>query len=230
LEEGAAAVLLTNLHNPSGNRLSQATVSEVALMCGRAKATLIVDEVYLDAASIIAREARWTAAALADHCIATSSLTKVYGLGGLRAGWVLGDPKTVRAAQDIMDLLSVENSAPAASLALHAIANLGNLEERYRRFYEEGQSVFRRWLANEPLISGYDSHGALFEWIRLPDGVAGDDVGELLASEFDTQVVPGRFFGSGDHIRISTALAAADLADALAHISAAVRQSINQHG
>jgi len=228
LEKGAAAVVLTNLHNPSGNRLSLATVSELVLMCGRANATLIMDEVYLDGASIIGREARWTAAALADHCIATGSLTKVYGLGGLRTGWLLGDPDTVWRAQDIMDLLSVENVAPAASLALHALANLGNLEERYRRFYEEGQAAFRRWLANEPLISGYDNHGALFEWIRLPDGATGDDVSKLLASEFDTQVVPGRFFGSNDHIRISTALAPADLTDALAHISAAVSKSINR--
>lgn len=130
LEKGAAAVVLTNLHNPSGYRLSPDTVKDLVLMCARANATLIVDEVYLDAASMIGREARWTAAAHADHCIATGSLSKVYGLGGLRAGWLLGDPDTVRRAQDIMDLLSVQNAAPAASLAVRALANLGNLEER----------------------------------------------------------------------------------------------------
>lgn len=226
LRSGVRAVVITNLHNPSGQLLWPDIISQIARLCARVDATLVVDEVYLDAACITGRGSRWTAAALADNVIATNSLTKVYGLGGLRAGWLLADAELAERARDVMDVLSVNNAAPATALARHALARLTILEERYRRFCREGQPFFRQWLADEPLIGGYQSFGAVFECVRLPDGVEADRLSELLAREFDTQVVPGRFFGLDGHIRLSIALPTAELTEALSRISKALRQLV----
>ncbi len=227
LDRGTRAVVLTNLHNPSGQYLIPEAIKEIARACARGNATLIVDEVYLDAGYLAGRQDRWTAAAMAENVIVTSSLTKVYGLGGLRAGWLLGSTPVAEQARDMMDLLSVDNAAPAASLAVHALANLPTLEERYRRFYDEGQAVFRRWLASEPLADGYMSCGAPFECVRLPGGVDPDHLNELLVTEYDTQVVSGRFFGLDDHIRLSIMPSCGDLAEALSRISQALRKMVN---
>ncbi len=223
LRHGPRAVVLTNLHNPSGRLLSQEKIRQIAQVCARVNATLIVDEVYLDAVHLTRRRGRWTSAVVAPNVIATCSLTKVYGLGGLRCGWLVAAPSVADQARAVMDLLSVDNAAPATALALHAFSELGPLEARYRRFYDEGQPLFRRWLAQEPLLRGYSSFGALFECIRLPDGITGESLNDHLVSQYDTQVVPGGFFGLSDHIRLSIALPAPDLAEALSRISEATR-------
>jgi hypothetical protein len=230
LDRGARAIVLTNLHNPSGQYLPPEAVEAIAESCARVNATLILDEVYLDGAHLAGLRERWTAANLAENIIVTSSLTKVYGLGGLRAGWIIAGKDVVDRARDMMDLLSVDNAAPASSLAMRALSNLPTLERRYRRYHKQGQGVFRRWLAGEPLIRGYPNHGALFECVCLPDGVDPDHLNEVLVGHYDTQVVSGGFFGLSDHIRLSIALPQDDLAVALSRISHALRTILGSGG
>ena len=68
---------------------------EVGEIARRAGARVMVDEVYLDAAF---ESAPRSAALLGDQFIVTSSLTKVYGLSGLRCGWIIAEPKLALAA------------------------------------------------------------------------------------------------------------------------------------
>ena len=222
LKAGAAAVLFTNLHNPSGQYLPLGRIAEITTLCSEAGAVLIVDEVYLDAVSIVQDSKRWSAASLGDNVVATGSLTKVYGLGGTRAGWLVAAPRLAERARDVMDVLSVENAAPATSVAIHALDRLSDLAERYRCAHTEGQRVYRAWLKDQRQLSGYDNHGALFECVRLPDGVDPDHLNEVLVSDYDTQVVSGRFFGLDGHIRVGTSVAPGVLAEGLARISEAV--------
>ncbi|MHC4698391.1 MAG: pyridoxal phosphate-dependent aminotransferase, partial [Planctomycetota bacterium] len=161
LSQGASAVVLTNLHNPSGQCLSKPDLRGIAKRCTALGATLIVDEVYLDGAHLISGRPLWTAAELGGNVIAINSLTKVYGLGGLRVGWLITGPELATRARTMIDLLNVDNSAPSSALALQAFAHIAHLEERYRRFHREGQAVYRRWLSEESLVEGYANHGAV---------------------------------------------------------------------
>ncbi|HNQ21925.1 MAG TPA: pyridoxal phosphate-dependent aminotransferase [Phycisphaerae bacterium] len=221
---GAKAVFLTNLHNPSGQYLSPDALRELAGCCRRLEALLIVDEVYLDGAHLTVGAPLWTAAGLAENVIVTSSLTKVYGLGGLRVGWVLAQPQWIERLKLLLDAVNPCNSAVSEALGVRAFARLAHLEERYRRYHAEGQRVYRAWLRDETTLNGYPNHGAVFECVRLPVGVLGVRLNELLMSRFDTQVVPGSFFGLDDHVRICTAVESEPLQEGLARVSQALRQ------
>src|SRR3546814_4174172 len=87
-------VIITNLHNPSGAYADEATLREVGELAARVGARVLVDEVYLDSA--FDRSSR-SAIHLGDHFICTSSLTKVYGLSGLRCGWIFAAPPLAEA-------------------------------------------------------------------------------------------------------------------------------------
>ena len=224
LKAGARAVVLTNLHNHTGQHLSPDTIGELAALCAPHDATLIVDEVYLDAAHLNKGQPRWTAANRAPNVIALNSLTKVYGLAGLRVGWMLTNDELADRARTIMDLLSVINSAPSASIAAHAFSVIDRLEDAFRRSYQQSQPVYRQWLDDEPLVRGYPSHGALFECVRLSDEVAADQLCAALRTEHDTRVTPGAFFGLPDHIRLSLRVSPEELAQALARVSKALRR------
>lgn len=222
LDEGATAVFLCNLHNPSGRVIKPDALQAIVTRCERAGATLIVDEAYLDAWSLVAEQPCWTAASLGDNVIAINSLTKIYGLSGLRAGWLATSPRLAEQARETMDLLSVNNAAPAMTLAVSALYGIGKMEERFRQLYAAGQPVFRDWLAKELRLQGYANDGAIFECVRLPEGLSGGRLNELLVTEYDTQVTPGAFFDLNDHIRLSLTLPPDELTEALSRISAAL--------
>lgn len=222
LDEGASVVFLCNLHNPSGRAIKPEAMQGIAKRCDRADATLIVDEAYLDAWSLNSEQPCWTAASLGDNVIAINSLTKIYGLSGLRAGWLATNARLAERARDMMDLLSVNNAAPAMTLAVSALHGIGRLEERFCRLYSEAQPVFRDWLAKETRVHGYPNDGAIFECLRLPAGMTGERLNQTLVAEFDTQVTPGSYFGLDDHIRLSLAFPSEELSEALSRISQAL--------
>lgn len=222
LEAGAGTVVLTNLHNPSGQVIPRDQMARIASLCGRYDALLVVDEVYLDYEHVNLGGPRWTAANLADNVVVVNSLTKVYGYGALRAGWIITTPARARHARRMMDYLNVEHPAPATSLALRAMAYIERLEARTRELYRRARPIVERWVRDEPRLHVYPNHGALFECVRLPAGVAAGRLCRLLVREYATRVVPGEFFGMSDHIRVSTTLEPDDLARGLDNISRAV--------
>ena len=225
LAAGARAVMLTDLHNPSGLRCPDDDLERLAVMTADHGANLIIDEVYLDYAVINAGQARPGAAGrgqLGNHVVTTDSLTKVYGLGGLRAGWIIADPEVLGRAGEVLDLLNVVNPVVSARLATQAVRHIAGLARRCRQIYSAGHPVYTSWLASRDDVVGYGNDGALFGWLRLAPGVGADRLTELLAKQYETHVVSGSFFGCQDHIRIGFGLPADTLADGLDRVGTAL--------
>ena len=77
--------IVTNLHNPSGARIPMPTLRAMAALLARVKAYLLVDEVYLEC---IFGNRPESCVHAGPNVLTTNSLTKAYGLDGLRAGWI----------------------------------------------------------------------------------------------------------------------------------------------
>lgn len=222
LRRGARAVVLTNLHNPSGLMCPDDDLAALARLAADRHAYLIVDEVYLDYAVINRAASRVRAVELGEHVIVTDSLTKVYGLGPLRAGWIIADPRVIERARQVLDVLNVVNPVVSARLACRALEHLDRLAERCRRAHQASYPPFAAWLESQHDLGGCGHDGALFSWVRLPEGVRSERLAQVLAADYDTQVVPGMFFGADDHIRIGFGLPPPDLAEGLARLAEAV--------
>ncbi|MEO6222786.1 MAG: pyridoxal phosphate-dependent aminotransferase, partial [Vicinamibacterales bacterium] len=84
-------IIVTSPHNPSGVSLDAETLRRLAAIAERAKAHLLVDEVYLDAVNVAAGDDALnpSAAEIDGPVIVTASLTKSFGLAGLRCGWAV---------------------------------------------------------------------------------------------------------------------------------------------
>lgn len=216
------AVVMTNLHNPSGRYESPEHVGALARDCKEIDAHLIVDEAYLDGACIVGGRAMETAARLGDNVVAVNSMTKVLGLAGLRVGWIIAEPRVVERARHIMDLVSVNNAAPSASIALRAFERIVDLEDRFRLLHARGQRVYRQWLSKQTGVRGYENHGGLFELLALVGGVTASELCGRLRADHDTQITPGDFFDLPDHIRLSLTLEEEPLTEALDRLGRAV--------
>jgi len=191
-------VVLTNLHNPSGTRLENSTLATLSNLCLNAGARMLVDEVYLDAA---AEPPPPTAHRLGDHVLTTSSLTKIYGLNGLRCGWVLAAPGLAHRMARLNDLFGVIPAHPAETLSLAALPHLPALRRRALELIERNRTTWKRFVQTRTNLEDSPSPVGTTVFPRLLRGSV-DTLCKRLRETYQTTVVPGRFFSSPDSFRV----------------------------
>lgn len=223
LRRGVRGVILTNLHNPTGRAIPFDFFPTLGAALQRHDGWALIDEVYLDFARICGNsQGTRSAASLHERIVVSGSLTKVYGLGGLRLGWLLGPPHVLEAVAHILDYFTVVNPVPSMRLALRAMLNLERLEQRTRTLWSAGRSVLDAWLQRCPHLRSAGNDGAVFEWIALPEGIDADTLAAHLRRRYDTLVVPGSFFDAPGFLRVGFALPPDDLAEGLDRLARAV--------
>ncbi len=194
-------VVLSNLHNPSGVAASDPALAEIGRAAERNGFHVLVDEVYQD--FLGERPLATAFLRLGPRFLATSSLTKVYGLGGLRIGFLVAEDEVARRAEQLMDYLSVVTSYPSSMIACRALDRIAALRERALAIARENFAIVREWASREAgRIEWTPPDAGIIAFLRLRGGKSGDDVAFELLRRHETLVVPGSFFGARDCIRI----------------------------
>jgi aspartate/methionine/tyrosine aminotransferase len=197
-------VVVTNLHNPSGVRSSDEVLRAVARLAEARGATLLVDEVYAPFDGLVDETGVFHASArkLGPNVVAVSSLTKCYGLGPQRIGWLLGPREVVARAHDAVTASAGMLPLPHAHLALHAFARLGKLAERGTGGLANKRARVTEWVRSMGFAWSGPAEG-LFGFGIVPG--AGDITAllETTALEREVLVAPGGFFGVANGFRIS---------------------------
>jgi aspartate/methionine/tyrosine aminotransferase len=210
-------IAITDLHNPSSVRADPAELREVGRLAAAAGARVLVDEVYLDAL--------WsplTCARLGAEFIATSSLTKVYGLNGLRCGWVIAEPELAERMWRLTELFNNIGVHAAERLSLAAFHHLDAIAARSRALLEANAALLNAFYASRPeLVVPPHRHGTV-SFPRLEGGGV-ETLCRTLRERFETAVVPGRFFGAPDHFRIGLGIDPAAFEEGLQRLGDALR-------
>ena len=211
-------IVLTNLHNPSSALLEEETLAQIGQGARRVGARALVDEAYLEAA--YARKPR-SAFHLGEEFVVTSSLTKFYGLSGVRCGWILAEPQLAEKIWRLNDLFSSSSAHPAERLSVIALQNLERIGKRSRALLE----------ANRPLLVSFLRSRNDLEWAEQEYGTVAfprvlhadvEKLCALLAAKYETSVVPGKFFEMPEHIRIGVGCATETLAPGLDRLGKAL--------
>ena len=198
LTERTRLVVLTNLHNPSSAYTDEETLTHIGDAARRVGAKVLVDEVYLDA---LFERAPRSAFHLGQEFIVTSSLTKVYGLSGLRCGWVLADPALAERLWHLNDLFGVIPAHPSERLSVVALAHLEKIAAHARSLLDTNRTLLQAFLRSRDDLEYIEPNYGTVAFPRLRSGDA-DELCRLLAEKYETSVVPGRFFQMPAHIRI----------------------------
>ena len=191
-------IVLTNLHNPSSVLAPEAALREVGDLARSVGARVLVDEVYLDAAYVDTPKPSFL---LGPEFIVTSSLTKVYGLSGLRCGWILAEPDLARAMWRLNDLFASIPAHPAELLSVIAFEHLDAIRERARKVVDADRALLGEFLSRQNAVSAPRTGFGTTAILRLKHGNVEEFLARLRA-EYETTAVPGRFFGLPNHFRI----------------------------
>ena len=211
-------IVVTNLHNPTSALTPDWVLREVGEIARSVGALVLVDEVYLDA---VYQGTPRTAFHLGPEFVVTSSLTKVYGVSGLRCGWILAHPDLAWKMRRLNDLYSATAVFPGLLLSVAAFKHLDLFRERARRIVEADRKLLRDFLISESALSAVWTDWGTTSFVQLL-GRNLDDFLRRLRTEFDTSVVPGRFFEMPDHFRIGMGVNTEMFAEGLSRIGRAL--------
>ena len=200
-------VVLTNLHNPSGALLSAEMIGAIGKLALRAGGHVLVDEVYLE--MLFGKPAPFCfpignsiASAKENPFIVTSSLTKVYGLSGLRCGWILAAPDLARRMWLLNDLFAATGAHPAERLSVMAFDHLKQFRERAHALLTTNRALLDSFLDSRRDLECFRPPAGTVVFPRLAHGGDPEVFFKLLREKFETTVVPGSFFEMPRHFRV----------------------------
>ena len=159
---------------------------------------MLVDEVYLEA---MFEKAALSSAHLGPQFIATSSLTKGYGLRGLRCGWILAEPELAERMRLLHDVFGSVGPHPAERLSVVAMQKLPKFIQRAKNILETNRAVLNDFLDSREELNAKRSEVGTTCFPRLEKANV-DTLWNLLNEKYETAFVPGRFFESPQHLRI----------------------------
>lgn len=192
-------LVLTNLHNPSGTLLKPGVIQAAAALAARVGAHVFVDEVYLE---FLPRPGGGSAYGSADNIIVAGSLTKAYGLAGLRCGWILTPPALAPLFRHAVDHIFVEHVFMAEQIAARVFPRLDGLRERNQAVIGPNHARVAAFMAGERRLEWVEPENGIIAFPRLAGPGSGDALARRLKEEYATSVVPGSFFEEPRHFRL----------------------------
>lgn len=215
MPESLRLLILTNLNNPTGVALEATDVRAIADLARERGFYVLVDEIFRELS--VDRDIP-TMGGLNDHVIVTSSLSKCYGAGGLKIGWVRAAEPTRERIRSVLDYLSGTPAGTSEPIALSVLKNRSKTLARNRHLIEDGRKVAREWASAEPDLIWHDPLGHL----TFPGvGVDSTRLADLLLQEYDTFIAPAESFGMTAHFRLNIGKGAESLHEGLAQVSKA---------
>ncbi|MEP6707327.1 MAG: aminotransferase class I/II-fold pyridoxal phosphate-dependent enzyme [Pyrinomonadaceae bacterium] len=191
-------IVLTNMHNPSSVLVDNETLKEIGRLARSVGARVLVDEVYLEA---MFEHGPGSCVHLGPEFIATSSLTKGYGLSGLRCGWILAAPQWAQSMWRLKDIFDGVGPHPTERLSVVALEQLPHIAARAQGILGSNRASLNEFLdtRNDLHAIRTDTGTTSFPLLRHGDV---ETLCTLLNEKYETAIVPGKFFEMPQHFRI----------------------------
>jgi aspartate/methionine/tyrosine aminotransferase len=208
-------VVVNNPNNPTGRYHDADAIRAIREAAVDAGARLLCDEVYRDLA-----DDPLPPVGGEEGGVSTTSLSKAYGLAGLRFGWLVADREVADAARRWKDYTTISPSAVGQHVARQALAERASILAESRALAAEHRGIVADWV---------DRHG--LDWLEpvgvnafptVPDGFADGTDFCRAAVEEGVVLAPGEYFGHPDRFRLGFGLPTAALHEGLARVDRAI--------
>jgi aspartate/methionine/tyrosine aminotransferase len=193
-------VVLTNLHNPSGIYVKKEEMKEIADIAQDHGVFILIDEIFLDGCFHTFESSYGL-----PNVIVTSSVTKIYGLGGLRFGWIVA-PKNI--ALKCNKLKSHTNSLISEVSLLMVLQGFMKGKEALRNRFitsaKTNMAIVDKWIQqNNHLVEYVKPSGGIICFPKYKSSISSRDLCQQLLNEYNVLVNPGQLFNYEGHFRLS---------------------------
>lgn len=219
-------ISVTCPHNPTGTMMREEELLRLAAFAKEKGCLLLVDETYRDLALTTKLP---LAASLGDHVIGVASLSKAFGVPGIRVGWIINrSPELMEQFLAAKEQISICGSVINEWVAEEILATRDAFLEPTLAEWRRRLDRIAEWIAGEPMLEWVRPTGGVVCFPRMvADPPGGTDAFyRRLLAEHGTYVGPGHWFEMPDrYFRLGYAWPSAEeLEHGLAGISAALRR------
>jgi aspartate/methionine/tyrosine aminotransferase len=217
----ARLIAVCNPNNPTGRVLDEEEMTRIVDTARRAGAWLLADEVYAGTERS-AEAATPSFVGRYERVVAVNSMSKAYGLSGLRLGWIVAPEDVIDALWRRHEYVTIATSTLSMALSEAALrpAIRSRLLARSRDLIRRGSDVLTDWVADErDRLSMVPPAAAAFGFVRVHTGEGSLSLADRLRRDADVLVAPGACFGFDDHLRLCHAMNPDRLPRALERIS-----------
>ncbi len=198
-------IAVCNPNNPTGYIMAAEEMDAVVAAAERVGAWILADEVYRGAERVQEQETP-SFFGRYDKVLAIGSMSKAYGLPGLRVGWVVGPPKTVDDLWRRHEYTTITASMLSNLLAAYALSAevRPRLIRRTRDYIRNGFPVLEEWMARQNgLFSCTPPMASAVSFVRYHLDINSTELMEKLCREASVFVGAGDSFGMDHHLRIA---------------------------
>ena len=213
-------IAICNPNNPTGYILTEQEMDAIVSIARKAGAWILADEVYSGAEHYTDQQTQ-SFYGRYPKVLAIGSMSKAYGLPGLRIGWIAGPQKTLDDIWARHEYVAISASMLSNKLAALALSEevRPKLIKRTRDYIRKGFPLLREWMDNHPGMFQYvPPQAAAIAFTRYDLNINSTEFSNRLISEKSVFVVPGDFFGMDKFVRISYGLPDNYLLEALDRI------------
>lgn len=220
LDQGAEFILVTHPNNPTGAALTADSMEAIVREAERVGAWILADEVYRGAE--LGDERTPSFWGMYDKLLVTHSLSKAFGLPGLRVGWVLGPEdqmETLWARTDYTTIAPATLSDHLACLAL-APGVRERIRARTRSILNKNLGLTTRWMASRgDLFTCRPPDAGAICYIRYDAPMNSTELAEHLRAEHGVLIVPGDHFGMDRYMRLGFGVPEEELEEGLERVA-----------
>ena len=218
-------ILLNFPHNPTGALLSEEAARGIADLCRQHDLWLVSDEVYSNLVFEGRHASPCALPGMAERSVIVNSVSKSHAMTGWRLGWTVAPVELTRHIGNLSQCMLYGNpSFTQAALARwlgRDLPELGEMKETYRR----RRDLVCERLAGVPALRVHKPEAGMFVMIDVRGtGLGAEDFAWRLLEAKGVAVLAADSFGpsAAGHVRITSAVADAKLAEACERIAAFV--------
>ena len=196
-------IVLNSPHNPTGAMLTQDQLRDVVDLAGRSNAWILSDEAYRWLEHPGGERLPAPLHDLSERAISVGTLSKPFGLPGLRVGWFAANAEVAQAAWGLRDYVSLSPSGLSDAIARMVIEHRDAILPRNDRIIMENLSTARAWFEEHAdLVTWREPRAGLLAMLRYSLPVGSVTLADGLARDARVMLAPGSTFGLEHHLRI----------------------------
>ncbi|EMO41424.1 aminotransferase, class I/II [Leptospira noguchii serovar Autumnalis str. ZUN142] len=200
-QKGKDLVVFNHPHNPSGLSLDRNSIETIRQAAHLHKGWILFDEHYrfLD----FQNDLSWTGAGLTEHTVSTGSITKCFGVMGLRIGWMTGPKELIEKARSFKDYLTHTVSPISEFLTLQILQNRTRLVGPIKTSILKNILFFESIWKQLPGLQHFTKPGGgVVSFVKLKKNIDSSHYADLLLDQCGVFVLPGHDFECEGWIRI----------------------------
>ena len=196
ITENTKLVILNNPNNPTGTLFLLPFLEELIAVCRKKGIYILCDEVYRDP------EHLESISDLYERGISTSSLSKLFGLAGLRLGWVKGPRDVIQKINARRDYVMISTGELRDALGMIALQNKEKILQRTRTILQTNKGFLRSWLRAHPDFSCVIPKEGTVAFLQIHGMKDSESMAKRLLKEKGIFFVPGSCFDKEGYMRL----------------------------